>query len=83
MNITGIICEYNPFHNGHRYHIDMTRKTCGSDCVVAVMSGPFTQRGIPAITDKYSRTLMALENGCDIVLELPVRYATASAEGFA
>lgn len=81
--VAGIICEYNPFHNGHAYHIEMTKKVCGADYVIAVMSGDFTQRGDPAITDKYSRARMALLNGCDVVIELPVRYATSSAEGFA
>lgn len=83
MRVTGIICEYNPFHNGHKYHIEKTRLACNSDYIIGIMSGPFTQRGTPAITDKYSRTKMALLSGCDIVLELPVRFATSSAEGFA
>lgn len=83
MRVTGIICEYNPFHNGHKYHIEETRRICNADYIIGIMSGPFTQRGTPAITDKYSRTKMALLSGCDIVLELPVRFATSSAEGFA
>ena len=83
MRITGIIREYNPFHNGHKYHIAATRKQCNSDFIIGVMSGSFTQRGTPAIYDKYTRTKMALSSGCDLVIELPVRYATASAEGFA
>lgn len=83
MRVTGIVCEYNPFHNGHRYHIEKTRKLCNSDYIIGVMSGCYTQRGTPAITDKYSRTRMALHGGCDVVIELPVRYSTASAEGFA
>lgn len=83
MRVTGIICEYNPFHNGHKYHIEKTRLACNSDYIIGIMSGPFTQRGTPAITDKYSRAKMALLSGCDIVLELPVRFATSSAEGFA
>ncbi len=83
MIITGIICEYNPFHNGHLYHINKTKQICGSDYIICVMSGNYVQRGEPAITDKYARARMALMSGCDIVLELPVRYATSSAEGFA
>lgn len=83
MKVTGIICEYNPFHNGHKYHIEQTKQLCKSDYIIGIMSGPFTQRGTPAITDKYSRTKTALLNGIDIILELPVRYATSSAEGFA
>ncbi|MCI8306957.1 MAG: nucleotidyltransferase family protein [Lachnospiraceae bacterium] len=83
MRVTGIICEYNPFHNGHKYHIEETRRICEADYIIGIMSGPFTQRGTPAITDKYSRAKMALLSGCDIVLELPVRFATSSAEGFA
>lgn len=83
MTVTGIICEYNPFHNGHLYHINETKKLCGTDRLIAVMSGDFTQRGEPAIISKYIRAKMALLAGCDIVLELPVRYSTKSAEGFA
>lgn len=83
MKVTGIICEYNPFHNGHKYHIEQTKKLCGSDYIIGVMSGCFTQRGAPAIIDKYTRTQMALHSGCDMIIEIPVRYATASAEGFA
>lgn len=83
MKVTGIICEYNPFHNGHLYHIEQTRMQLGSDYIIGLMSGCFTQRGTPAIVDKYSRARMALLGGCDVVLELPVRYATSSAEGFA
>ncbi len=83
MKVTGIIVEYNPFHNGHKYHIEEARRLTGADYVVAVMSGNFVQRGTPAIIDKYSRTKMALNNGVDLLLELPVCYATGSAEYFA
>lgn len=83
MKIAGIIAEYNPFHNGHKYHIEQTRKITGADFIIVVMSGNFTQRGTPAIIDKYSRTRMALENGADMVLELPSCYACGSAEYFA
>lgn len=80
----GIVAEYNPFHAGHRYHIEQTRKRVGGDCaVVAVMSGNFVQRGECAVTDKWTRTRMALEGGADLVLELPTVWASASAEHFA
>ncbi len=83
MKIAGIIAEYNPFHNGHKYHIEQTRKITGADFIIVVMSGNFTQRGTPAIIDKYSRTRMALENGADMVIQLPSCYACGSAEYFA
>ncbi len=82
MNILGIVVEYNPFHNGHKYHIEHSKKVSKSDKVVAVMSGNFVQRGEPSIMSKYSRTKIALENGVDMVLELPTVYATSSAELF-
>lgn len=83
MKITGIIAEYNPFHNGHRYQIQKAREITGADYIIIVMSGNFTQRGTPALIDKYSRAKMALMGGADLVLELPVCYATGSAEYFA
>lgn len=83
MKTIGIIAEYNPFHNGHRYHIETAKKQTNADYVIVILSGNYVQRGEPAITNKYSRTKMALENGADLVFELPVAYATASAEGFA
>lgn len=79
---TGIIAEYNPFHKGHKYHIDETKKITNDD-IVAIISGNFVQRGEPAITDKHTRTKMALLNGVSMVLELPVEYATGSADVFA
>lgn len=83
MITAGIIAEYNPFHRGHQYHIEETRRQTGADFIVAVMSGDYVQRGEPAIVDKYLRTRMALHGGADLVLELPVIYASASAEYFA
>ncbi len=83
MKTAGIIAEYNPFHRGHGYHIRKTREITGADYIVAVMSGNFVQRGEPALIDKYSRTLMALKGGADLVLELPAVYAASSAELFA
>ncbi|PHV71105.1 hypothetical protein CS063_07175 [Sporanaerobium hydrogeniformans] len=82
MHVTGIVAEYNPFHNGHLYQLTYCKKQIGSDFVIAVMSGHFTQRGLPSIADKFTRTQMALHSGIDLVLELPVPFATASAERF-
>ena len=81
MKITGIICEYDPFHNGHEYLLRQARE--GSDAVVCVMSGNATQRGGFAIADKYTRAEMALHGGADLVLELPYPFSSASAEYFA
>lgn len=83
MNVTAIISEYNPLHKGHLYHIETARRETAADYVIAIMSGNFVQRGTPAILDKYARAEAALRSGVDIVLELPVMYATASAEYFA
>lgn len=83
MNVTGIVVEYNPFHKGHLYHIKKAREVTKSEGIIAVMSGNFVQRGQPAIIDKWNRTKMALENGADLVLELPVVYSLSSAEFFA
>lgn len=83
MTVTGVIAEYNPFHNGHAYQILQARKQTGADYIVVVMSGDYVQRGTPAILEKHLRARMALEHGADLVLELPVRYSTASARDFA
>ena len=83
VKTAGIIAEYNPFHNGHKYHIEETRKTTGADAVIVAMSGNFVQRGEYAICDKWSRAKMALLNDADLVVELPVVYACQSAEYFA
>ena len=83
MNVTGVIAEYNPFHNGHRYQIAELKRTQHPDYIIVAMSGDFLQRGAPALIDKYTRAQMALCSGADLVLELPVRFATASAERFA
>lgn len=83
MKVLGLITEYNPFHNGHAYHIKKSKEITNSDYVIVVMSGNFVQRGSPALCDKYLRAKMALNNGADLVLELPTIYATASAEYFA
>lgn len=81
--VLGIIAEYNPFHNGHFYQIEEAKKQTGADYVVAVMSGNFTQRGNTSIVNKWVKTKMALENGVDIVIELPTIYSVSSAENFA
>lgn len=83
MKICGIITEYNPFHLGHQFQIEETKKQLDIDYVIVVMSGNFVQRGEPAIFDKYTRTKLALKGGADVVIELPTPYATSSAESFA
>lgn len=83
MKVAGVVAEYNPFHAGHAYHIDETRRWLGECAVAAVMSGNFVQRGECAVFDKWRRTRAALEGGADLVLELPTVYAVSSAEGFA
>ena len=82
MRVSSLICEYNPFHNGHKYMIEKMREN-GCEYIIACMSGNFTQRGDFAVFDKYSRTKTALENGIDLVIELPVIYSCATAEKFA
>ncbi len=83
MKTAGIIAEYNPFHNGHKYHIEQTRRLTGADAIIAVMSGSFVQRGEYAICDKWSRAKMALLGGADLVVELPCVYSCQAAEYFA
>jgi len=83
MKTVGLITEYNPFHNGHLYHIEMAQKTTHADTVIVIMSGDYVQRGTPAIMPKALRTEMALQCGASVVFELPVCYATGSAELFA
>ncbi|HDX9489787.1 nucleotidyltransferase [Bacillus thuringiensis serovar fukuokaensis] len=78
-----MVVEYNPFHNGHLYHVQQTKKLTQSDIIIAVMSGPFLQRGEPALISKWYRTKMALANGVDLVVELPYVFATQKAETFA
>ncbi len=82
MKVAAVICEFNPFHNGHKYLIDKIKSNY-ADCVVAIMSGSFVQRGDIAITDKYTRAKSALESGCDLVVELPTVFALSSAQRFA
>lgn len=83
MKVVGMVVEYNPFHNGHLYHLNQSKKITGSDYSIAIMSGHFLQRGEPALFDKWSRAKMAVENGVDLVIELPTLYSCQSAEFFA
>ena len=83
MKIVGLVTEYNPFHNGHAYHIQKAKEITGADFVIVVMSGNYVQRGTPAIMPKFLRTECALHSGADLVIELPVCYSTGSAEYFA
>src|SRR5699024_10092297 len=82
MKACGLIVEYNPFHNGHIYHLKQSRKISQADCIIAVMSGSFLQRGEPAIVDKFSRAKAALEYGVDLVLELQYAYSVQSSTLF-
>ena len=81
MKSVGIISEYNPFHNGHRYQIAKARELSKADCTVAVMSGNYVQRGDVAIFSKYERAKSAILGGADIVFELPAYFSLKSAEG--
>lgn len=83
MRAVGLVTEYNPFHNGHIYHIEQAKNVINADIVIAVMSGNFTQRGEPAILDKWQRTQAALANGVDLVIELPIFMAVQPAHRFA
>ncbi len=81
--VLGIVAEYNPFHNGHLYHIEKAKSTSNSDFVVAIISGNFTQRGDTSIINKWEKAKIALNNGADLVIELPTIYSISSAENFA
>ncbi|MDO9592552.1 MAG: nucleotidyltransferase [Erysipelotrichaceae bacterium] len=83
QRIVGLVTEYNPFHNGHRYHALKSKEVTGAEFVVAVMSGSFVQRGEPALLDKWTRAATAVQNGVDLVIEIPAAFATSSAEYFA
>ena len=82
-NVLGIIAEYNPFHNGHLYHIQKSKELTNSEFTICVIGGNFTQRGSTSLVDKWSKTEMAIQNGIDLVVELPVLYSISSAENFA
>ena len=83
MKVLGLITEYNPFHYGHKYHLEKSMEKTNSTHSIAVMSGSFVQRGEPSIVDKWSKAKMAILNGVDLVIELPFVYASQSAELFA
>ena len=83
MDVVGIICEYNPFHNGHIYHLNKVKELFPNSLIILVMSGNFTQRGIPSIVNKWDKTEIALKYGIDLVVELPFVFATQGADIFA
>ncbi len=83
MKICGVIAEYNPFHNGHKYQLAEARRLSGCDYLIAVMGGAFSQRGEVMCLDKWTRACMALHNGADLVVELPALFAVRSADHFA
>jgi predicted nucleotidyltransferase len=83
LKACGLVVEYNPFHNGHLYHINCSREKTNADCMIAVISGNFLQRGEPAIIDKWHRTKAALQSGVDLVVELPYVFAVQHADLFA
>ena len=82
MRSCGVIVEYNPFHNGHKYHLEQAKKVSNAECLVAVMSGNFLQRGEPAVLDKWTRANEALQNGADLVIELPFSFAVQASDYF-
>ncbi len=83
MKVIGLITEYNPFHFGHKYHLEESKKITDSTHSIAIMSGSFVQRGEPSIVDKWTKAKMAIDNGVDLVIELPFVYSTQTAELFA
>ena len=83
MKFCAVICEYNPFHNGHQYHIEQSLKQSGCDACLCIMGGNFTQRGEPAICEKYTRAEMAIAGGASAVVQIPTYFCTGNAEIFA
>lgn len=83
MSICAVICEFNPFHNGHKYLLDKAKELSGCDYIMCIMTGNFTQRGEPAVVDKQTRAKMALQNGADIVVQMPTYFNSTNAEIFA
>ena len=83
MNVCGVIAEYDPFHKGHERHLRLAREKTGADFIVCVMSGSFTQRGLPALLPAHARAEMALRCGADAVLQLPYAFSVREAEYFA
>ena len=82
MNVSGIIVEYNPFHNGHQRHINLTKEITGCDLLIAIVSGNFCQRGDVSVLNKIEKTQIALEHGVDLVVELPFIYTLQNASVF-
>ena len=80
--ILGIIAEYNPFHNGHLYHLLKSKEKTNADSVIAVIGGNFTQRGEPSLVDKWTKAEMALKNGVDLVIEITTIYSTSKTKIF-
>lgn len=83
MKVLGLIAEYNPFHKGHKYHLEKSKEVTEANFSIAVISGSFLQRGEPSFIDKWTKAKMAIDNGIDLVIELPFAYSTQSAESFA
>ena len=83
MKVIGLITEYNPFHFGHLYHLEKSKKLTGADYSIAIMSGSFVQRGEPSLIDKWTKAKMAIDNGVDLVIELPFIFSSQTAELFA
>ena len=83
MRSVGIVCEYNPFHRGHLYQLEESRRLCGDALIVCVLSGDFVQRGEPALFTKFARAEAACRCGADLIVELPLPWCAASAERFA
>ena len=83
MKICAVVCEFNPFHNGHAYLLEQARALSGCDAVMCIMSGNFTQRGEPAIVDKTTRANMAINCGADIVVQMPTYFCSTNAEMYA
>ena len=83
MKVLGIIAEYNPMHTGHIYHISKAKKISGCDRVIVLMSGSFTQQGNISIINKFERARQAVENGADLVIEVPAAFASSDAGNFA
>ena len=79
----GIICEYNPFHNGHIYHLNKIKELYKDEEIILVLSGNYTQRGLPSVIEKYDKALLALTYGVDLVIELPFSFSTQSSDFFA
>ncbi len=83
MKVVGLITEYNPFHLGHKYHLETAKHLANADYSIALMSGSFVQRGEPSLVDKWTKAKMAVDSGVDLVIELPFIFSVQSAELFA